>query len=132
MLTVETSMIVTIACGAGLFVAGMCIGWLLAKASRRPASASPGKVSKEGSVEIYVGNLSYDVSDKDLGVSFAEFGKVLSARIIKNRSNGKSKGYGFVQMAERAESHAAIKSLNGKELKGRRIVVNEAKSPPRG
>jgi RNA recognition motif-containing protein len=84
-----------------------------------------------GDVELYVGNLSYDVDDKDLQKAFESYGKVVSGRIIQNRFNGKSKGYGFVEMADRNQAMAAIRALNGKELKGRRIVVNEAKSSPR-
>ena len=82
-------------------------------------------------VELYVGNLSYDVEDRDLLTAFESYGKIVSGRIIQNRFNGKSKGYGFVEMADRAQAMAAIRALNGKEIKGRRIVVNEAKSSQR-
>ena len=85
----------------------------------------------DGEIELYVGNLSYDVDDKDLLTAFESYGKVVSGRIIQNRFNGKSKGYGFVEMADRDQALAAIRALNGKEIKGRRIVVNEAKSSPR-
>lgn len=81
--------------------------------------------------EMYVGNLSYDISEKDLSRAFENFGEVLSVRIIKNRSNGKSKGFGFVEMADRSQSFAAIRALDGEELKGRKIVVNEARSRSR-
>jgi len=89
------------------------------------------RVRNEGDVELYVGNLSYDVDDKDLLKTFESYGKVVSGRIIQNRFNGKSKGYGFVEMSDRNQAMAAIRALNGKEIKGRRIVVNEAKSSPR-
>jgi len=89
------------------------------------------RVRNENDVELYVGNLSYDVDDKDLLKAFESYGKVVSGRIIQNRFNGKSKGYGFVEMSDRNQALAAIRALNGKEIKGRRIVVNEAKSSPR-
>ncbi|OGV57690.1 MAG: hypothetical protein A2283_02890 [Lentisphaerae bacterium RIFOXYA12_FULL_48_11] len=63
--------------------------------------------------------------------AFENYGKVASARIIKNKFNGKSRGYGFVEMPDRAQAMAAIRALNGNEIKGRRIVVNEAKSEAR-
>ncbi len=85
-----------------------------------------------GVTELYVGNLSYDVREKDLKREFGQFGGVTSARIIKNKFNNKSKGFGFVEMANRASSLEAIRALNGKEMRGRRIVVNEAKSEARG
>jgi len=82
-------------------------------------------------VELYVGNLSYDVDEKEMRRAFEAYGKVASARIIKNKFNGKSRGYGFVEMPERSQAMAAVRALNGNEMKGRRIVVNEAKSEPR-
>lgn len=82
-------------------------------------------------VELYVGNLSYDVDEKEMRKAFEAFGKVASARIIKNKFNGKSRGYGFVEMPDRPQAMAAIRALNGNEIKGRRIVVNEAKSEAR-
>jgi len=82
-------------------------------------------------VELYVGNLSYDVDEREMRRAFESYGKVSSARIIKNKFNGKSRGYGFVEMPDRGQAMAAIRALNGNELKGRRIVVNEAKSEAR-
>ncbi|MCQ2368597.1 MAG: RNA-binding protein [Kiritimatiellae bacterium] len=79
-------------------------------------------------MEIYVGNLSYDVTDEVLNKEFAAFGKVNSARIVINRYNGKSKGFGFVQMPNREEAEAAVKALEGKEIMGRKIKCNEAKN----
>lgn len=112
-----------------------CVGILLGRLFPRQRSASQERPHKQRGhdhrVEIYVGNLSYDIGDRDLSEAFDDFGEVLSARIIKNRLNGKSKGFGFVEMAGRSQSFAAIKALNGKDLKGRRLVVNEAKSRAR-
>lgn len=78
-------------------------------------------------IELYVGNLSYDISEKEMHKTFSQYGKVVSARIISNKFNGKSRGFGFVEMDDRSESDAAIRALNGKDIKGRKIVVNEAK-----
>jgi RNA recognition motif-containing protein len=80
---------------------------------------------------LYVGNLAYEVSEKELNKSFAEYGELISARVIKNRFSGKSKGFGFVEIAGREEANAAVRALNGKDFKGRRIVVNEARSHSR-
>jgi hypothetical protein len=84
-----------------------------------------------GVTELYVGNLSYDVKDKDLKREFGKFGGVKSVRLITNKFNNKSKGFGFIEMADRRSSLEAIRALNGKEMRGRRIVVNEAKSEAR-
>ena len=82
----------------------------------------------DGSIEIYVGNLSYDLTEDQLRKEFEAFGKVNSARIITNRFNGKSKGFGFVHMPNRAEVDAAIKALSDKEILGRKLKCNEAKN----
>jgi RNA recognition motif-containing protein len=79
-------------------------------------------------MNIYVGNLSFDVTEEDLKQAFSAFGQVESARIVKDTYDGRSKGFGFVEMAGSAEAHAAIDGLNGKELKGRTVKVNEAQS----
>ena len=81
-----------------------------------------------GRVEIYVGNLSYDLDDAGLYKLFAEYGNVVSARIVMNRFNGKSKGFGFVVMPNRPEAEAAIAALNNKSVLGRDLRVNEAKN----
>lgn len=81
-----------------------------------------------GSVEIYVGNLSYDLTDEELGKLFSEYGSVFSARIVTNRFNGKSKGFGFVVMPDRAEAEKAIAAYSEKEFMGRKMRVNEAKN----
>ena len=81
-----------------------------------------------GSVEIYVGNLSYELTEAQLRETFEAFGKVDSARVVTNRFNDKSKGFGFVVMPNRAEAEAAIAALNDKEILGRKMRVNEAKN----
>ena len=81
-----------------------------------------------GSVEIYVGNLSYDLTDDALKGLFAEYGAVASARIVTNRFNGKSKGFGFVVMPNRDEAEKAIAAYSEKDYMGRKMRVNEAKN----
>jgi len=78
-------------------------------------------------MKIYVGNLSYEVTEEDLRLALEEFGQVESATIIKDKYSGQSKGFGFVEMASKDEGQAAIDGLNGKELKGRTLNVNEAR-----
>jgi RNA recognition motif-containing protein len=78
-------------------------------------------------MNIYVGNLSYDVSEENLRQAFESFGQVTSARIIKDKYSGQSRGFGFVEMPEPTQAQAAINSLNGKELMGKQISVNEAR-----
>lgn len=78
-------------------------------------------------MKIYAGNLSYNVSDEDLRAAFAQFGTVDSADVIMDRATGRSKGFGFVEMSETAEANAAIEGLNGKDLDGRSMNVNEAR-----
>jgi len=95
------------------------------EACRQPGPSVPG--GESGRLEIYVGNLPYDVDEPQLQKLFSEQGKVASARIIVNRFNGKSKGYGFVEMADDASARAAMRALNGREVGGRKLVVNEAK-----
>jgi RNA recognition motif-containing protein len=83
-------------------------------------------------MKIYVGNLSYNVTEEELRQALEAFGPVNSATIIKDKNSGQSKGFGFVEMAAEADGKAAIEGLNGKELKGRTIVVNEARPRPEG
>ncbi|MBQ9430170.1 MAG: RNA-binding protein [Kiritimatiellae bacterium] len=82
-------------------------------------------------MEIYVGNLSYDMTEDQMRKEFEKFGTVFSARIISNRFNQKSKGFGFVEMPNRPEAEAAIKALNDKDVQGRKLRVNEAKNKSR-
>jgi len=76
---------------------------------------------------LYVGNLSYDVDSAALEQLFAEYGTVLSAKVINDRDTGRSKGFGFVEMSSDEEAQAAISALDGQEHSGRNIKVNEAK-----
>jgi RNA recognition motif-containing protein len=77
--------------------------------------------------KLYVGNLSYDMSDSDLQTLFEQFGQVQSVQIIMDRDTGRSKGFGFVEMSSPQEAQAAIDGLNGKEVNGRQLTVNEAR-----
>jgi RNA recognition motif-containing protein len=81
-------------------------------------------------MNIYVGNLSPEVTNEDLIQSFEAFGRVDSGRVICEKFSTVSRGFGFVEMTAQAEARAAIDGLNGTELKGRTLVVNEAR--PRG
>lgn len=81
-------------------------------------------------MNMYVGNLSFSVNEDDLKAVFSEFGEVVSVNIIKDKYSGKSKGFGFVEMPDNSEADKAIKSLNGSQLQGRDIKVNQA--TPRG
>jgi len=78
-------------------------------------------------MNIYVGNLSYNMTDEDLEKMFQEFGTVSEGKIITDRDTGRSKGFGFVEMPNQAEGDEAIKELDGKEIDGRNIKVNVAK-----
>lgn len=78
-------------------------------------------------MNIYVGNLSYKVNENDLNKIFEEFGEVTSSKIIKDKYNNRSKGFAFVEMANASEAKKAIDKLNGAEIDGRKVVVNEAK-----
>jgi cold-inducible RNA-binding protein len=78
-------------------------------------------------MKLYVGGLAYSTTDKELEDFFATQGNVVSAVIIKDRDSGQSKGFGFVEMEDLKEGQNAIKELNGKELGGRAIVVNQAR-----
>jgi len=78
-------------------------------------------------LNIYVGNLSFETSEADLRAAFAAYGTVTSARIATDRDTGRARGFGFVEMADQAEAQAAIAALNGKDLQGRTLTVNEAR-----
>ena len=78
-------------------------------------------------MKIYVGNLSYEVTEEDLKGAFEAFGQVASAEIIKDKFSGRSKGFGFVEMSAKEEAQSAIAELNGTELKGRTLKVDEAR-----
>lgn len=81
-------------------------------------------------MNIFVSNLSFKMNEAQLKDMFEEFGKVSSAKIIKDRETDRSKGFGFVEMADEEDAKAAIEELNGKEIQGRSIVVNEARPRP--
>ncbi len=83
-------------------------------------------------MNIYVGNLSYEVTEEDLKKTFETFGDVDSAKVIKDKYTGRSKGFGFVLMPDKAKAMSAIQGLNGKDLKGRSLNVNEARPRPEG
>lgn len=78
-------------------------------------------------MNIYVGNLNYKVKDDNLREAFEEFGEVTSAKVVMDRETGRSRGFGFVEMAEDTEANQAIEDLNGSELMGREIRVTMAK-----
>lgn len=83
-------------------------------------------------MNIYVGNLAWEVKDDDLMQAFSQYGQVSSARVVNDNFTGRSKGFGFVEMADTAEAEAAIEALNNKELKGRAMRVNEARPKAEG
>lgn len=78
-------------------------------------------------MKLYVGGLAYSVTEQELEALFAEHGKVTSVAVIKDRDTGQSKGFGFVEMADNMEAKAAMAALNGKDVSGRSILVNEAR-----
>ena len=79
-------------------------------------------------MNIFIGNLSYNVTEGDLRQAFEAFGQVASATVIKDKLSGRSKGFGFVEMPAQAEAQSAIAALNGQAFKGRTITVNEARA----
>jgi RNA recognition motif-containing protein len=82
--------------------------------------------------KLYAGNLSYDIDDGGLQALFAPFGTVASAKVIMDRDTGRAKGFGFVEMGTDEEAAAAIAGLNGKEIQGRALTVNEARPKTEG
>ena len=78
-------------------------------------------------MRIYVGNLSFEVGDEDLKAAFAAYGGVDSAQVVKDAYSGRSRGFGFVEMPDSTQAQAAITGLNGKDLKGRAVTVNQAR-----
>ncbi len=80
------------------------------------------------STKLFVGSLPWSIDDKSLQETFEEHGTVVSAKVIKDRESGKSRGFGFVEMENSTDAQNAIKALNQSDLKGRSIVVNEAKA----
>jgi RNA recognition motif-containing protein len=82
--------------------------------------------------KVYVGNMSYEMSQSDLETMFGDHGTVESAQIINDRATGRSKGFGFIEMSSDEEAQAAIGALDGKDCGGRALKVNEAKPRPSG
>ena len=78
-------------------------------------------------MNIYVGNLSYEVTEEDLKEAFEVFGEVENVKVLKDNYTGRSKGFGFVEMSNNADARSAIDDLNDKELKGRTLKVNKAR-----
>ncbi|MBV6513573.1 MAG: hypothetical protein FMNOHCHN_03108 [Ignavibacteriaceae bacterium] len=79
-------------------------------------------------VKLFAGNLPWTLNDDSLKSLFEPHGKIVNARIIKDRDTGKSRGFGFVEMEDNAEAEKAMQALNGSEMNGRKIIVNEAKA----
>ncbi len=77
-------------------------------------------------MNLYIGNLSYDVTEEELKAAFQQYGNVTSVAIIKDKNTGKSRGFGFVEMATDEEGNAAVNGLNGQDLKGRALKVSVA------
>ena len=83
-------------------------------------------------MNIYVGNLPFEVTDETLATSFTEYGEVTTARVIIDRFSGRSRGFGFVEMTNDSEAQAAIQGLNGADMQGRTLTVNEARPRENG
>lgn len=79
-------------------------------------------------MNIYVGNLPYSTTDEDLRAAFAAYGSVTSARVVFDGETGRSRGFGFVEMASTSEAHAAIEALNQTDMQGRQLRINEARA----
>lgn len=79
------------------------------------------------SVNIYVGNLSFQTSNSQLEGLFAEYGEVMRAQVVTDRDTGRSRGFGFVEMSSREQADSAISALNGRDVEGRQLTVNHAK-----
>ena len=80
------------------------------------------------STKLFVGNLPWTVNDDALKTAFESHGKVVTAKVINDRQTGRSRGFGFVEMENESEANTAIQALNGSQLKGRNIIVSEAKA----
>ena len=83
-------------------------------------------------MNIYVGNLSWSMTDEDLSSLFTQYGSVTSAKILKDKMNGRSKGFGFVEMEDDEAAKTAIANLNETEVQGRKLIVNESQPRPEG
>jgi RNA recognition motif-containing protein len=117
--------------GGAVVVVIAIVGFILAKSGKR-GKRRYGAAGGDGDcVEIYVGNLSYDMTEAQMRKEFEKYGAVKSARIISNRFNHKSKGFGFVEMPNRPQAEAAIRALHDRDILGRKLRVNEAKNKSR-
>ncbi len=83
-------------------------------------------------MNIYVGNISSELTEEEINEAFAAYGELTSVKIIKDKYTGEPRGFGFVEMPDKAEAEAAMAGLNGKELKGKELIVNEARPRPEG
>jgi RNA recognition motif-containing protein len=83
-------------------------------------------------MNIYVGNISSQLTEEEINEAFAAYGELTSVRIIKDRYTGEPRGFGFIEMPKKTEAEAAITGLNGKDLKGKTLNVNEARPRPEG
>lgn len=115
---------------AGLVI-GLVVGILIGRAracGNKKPSSKKFKEMPPGMVEIYVGNLSYETTEDFLRKEFEKYGQVASIRIITNPISHRSKGFGFIEMSNRAEAEKAIAALDNAEIQGRRLHVNEARN----
>ena len=127
-----------IAAIAGALVVGGLIGYFIGRRAAggknaqqkraRVVSSTPRQPIPAGSVEIYVGNLSYELTEEQLRKEFEKFGTVGSARIVTDKNGQRSKGFGFVVMPNRPEAEQAIAAMSEKEFMGRKMRVNEARN----
>ncbi len=83
-------------------------------------------------MKIYIGNLPFQANDSDLNTVFSPYGNVTSVQVVTDRYTGKSRGFGFVEMSSNVEAQAAIAALNGKDMSGRQLAVNEARPRAEG
>jgi RNA recognition motif-containing protein len=107
----------------------------MGKTCRQKTPASPSRQDQQGedmSIKLYVGNLSYEMTEEQLNTLFSEAGEVTSAKIITDRQTGQPRGFGFVEMETKLEGQKAISILNGRSLDGRPLTVNEAKPQQKG
>jgi RNA recognition motif-containing protein len=79
--------------------------------------------------KIYVGNLNFDMTDAELEETFSQFGEIVSTVVVKDRDSGRSKGFGFIEFAQEADAQQAKEAMNGKELSGRALKVDDAREP---
>jgi cold-inducible RNA-binding protein len=93
----------------------------------QPEDVPAAPARRMASMKLYVGNLSYDTNETELRELFTPFGEPDTARVITDRDTGRSKGFGFVEFADNAQANAAMSALNGKEVNGRALTVNEAR-----